>query len=64
MPQSERELEENLIKRLTGLGYEAVNINNSDELKANLKTQLEKHNQIQLSPEEFKKGRIQQMGEG
>ncbi len=55
MPQSEQELEENLIKRLTGLGYEAVNITNSDELKANLKSQLEKHNQIQLSPEEFKK---------
>ena len=34
MSQSERELEENLIKRLTGLGYEPVNINNSDELKA------------------------------
>lgn len=55
MPQSERELEENLIKRLTGLGYEPVNITNSEELKSNLKTQLEKHNQIQLSPEEFKK---------
>lgn len=55
MVQSEQQLEENLIKRLTGLGYEAVNITNSDQLKANLKSQLEKHNQIQLSPDEFKK---------
>jgi type I restriction enzyme R subunit len=55
MTQSEQELEENLIQRLTGLGYELVNITNSETLKANLKTQLEKHNQIKISAEEFKK---------
>lgn len=54
MTQSEQELEENLIKRLTGLGYEPVNIGNPEQLKANLKAQLEKHNQIKISPEEFK----------
>jgi type I restriction enzyme R subunit len=54
MIQSEAELEQNLIKRLTGLGYELINISNSEQLKTNLKTQLEKHNQIEISPEEFK----------
>jgi type I restriction enzyme, R subunit len=42
--QSEQELEQNLIQRLTELGYEPVKISNAAELKANLKTQLEKHN--------------------
>ncbi|MBS9389862.1 MAG: type I restriction endonuclease subunit R [Dolichospermum sp. WA123] len=54
MTQSELELEQNLIKRLTGLGYEPVNISNTEDLKANLKAQLEKHNHIQLSDTEFK----------
>jgi type I restriction enzyme, R subunit len=54
MTQSELELEQNLIQRLTGLGYEPVKITNAADLKANLKTQLEKHNQIQLSDIEFK----------
>ena len=54
MTQSEQELERDLIQRLKGLGYEPVQIRNSTELKTNLKTQLEKHNKIQLSPEEFK----------
>lgn len=55
MPQSEAELETKLIQRLTRLGYEAVTIKNSEELTENLKTQLEKHNQITLSADEFKK---------
>lgn len=55
MPQSEAELETKLIQRLTRLGYEAVTIKNSEELTGNLKTQLEKHNQITLSADEFKK---------
>lgn len=55
MTQSEQQLEENLIKRLTGLGYERVTINNSQQLKDNLKKQLEKHNNIQLSQGEFKR---------
>lgn len=54
MTQTEPELEQNLIKRLTGLGYEPVNISSATELKANLKTQLEKHNGIKLSDTEFK----------
>ena len=49
--QSEAQLEDNLIKRLTGLGYDRVTITNSDELKANLKTQLEKHNATALAGE-------------
>jgi type I restriction enzyme, R subunit len=53
MSQSEQELEQNLIDRLTRLGYEPVKISNAAELTANLKTQLEKHNHTQLSPEEF-----------
>lgn len=53
MTQSEQELEQNLVKRLTGLGYEPVNIKNSQDLRANLKTQLEKHNQIKISADEF-----------
>lgn len=53
--QSEAQLEEGLIQRLQGLGYERVEIRNSDELKANLKRQLEIHNEIQLSDSEFSK---------
>lgn len=54
MPQSEPQLERNLIDRLTGLGYEPVTISNPTEFTANLKTQLEKHNSIKLSDIEFK----------
>ncbi|HBT35428.1 MAG TPA: hypothetical protein DEB52_05140, partial [Hyphomonas sp.] len=42
--QSEAQLEEALIERLGGLGYERVTIRNTGELEANLKRQLEKHN--------------------
>ena len=55
MTESEAQLEQNLIQRLTGLGYEPVTIRNAAYLTANLKTQLEKHNNTQLSPEEFKR---------
>ena len=55
MTQSEQELEQNLITRLVAMGYEPVAIANADQLKANLKTQLEKHNQVTLSNEEFRK---------
>lgn len=55
MTQSEQELEQNLIQRLTGLGYEPVTIRNATEFTANLKVQLEKHNNIQLSSNEFKR---------
>jgi type I restriction enzyme R subunit len=55
MTQLEQELEQNLIDRLMGLGYEPITIRNAADLTANLKTQLEKHNKTQLSPEEFKR---------
>ncbi|MEH2296351.1 type I restriction endonuclease [Nostoc sp.] len=54
MTQTEGELEQKLIERLTGLGYEPVTLRNAEDLKANLKTQLEKHNGITLSNTEFK----------
>jgi type I restriction enzyme R subunit len=54
MTQSEAELEQQLIERLTTLGYEPVTIRNAEDLKANLKTQLERHNHIKLSDAEFK----------
>ena len=53
MTQTEQELEQNLIKRLTGLGYESVKIKDAEALKANFKTQLEKHNNTQFSDLEF-----------
>lgn len=53
--QSEQLLEDNLIKRLTGLGYDRVTIKDENDLYNNLKRQLEKHNEIQLSDAEFKK---------
>lgn len=53
MTQSEAQLEENLVTRLTGLGYERVTIKDSDALLANLKTQIQKHNDVILSDGEF-----------
>ncbi|MBL4682308.1 MAG: nucleotidyltransferase domain-containing protein, partial [Pseudomonadales bacterium] len=58
--QSEAQLEENLVQRLTGLGYERVTLTNADQLRANLKKQLEIHNELplnktQLSDHEFAK---------
>ncbi len=58
--QSEAQLEEALIQRLAGLGYDRVNISNADELRANLKKQLEIHNSQalnngQLTGQEFAK---------
>ena len=55
MIQSEAQLEEALVKRLTGLGYERVTISKSEDLLANLKAQLEKHNGISLSDAEFER---------
>lgn len=53
--QSEAQLEESLIRRLTGLGYDRVDIHDEAGLLANLKRQLEKHNQVSLSSPEFEK---------
>lgn len=41
--------------RLVGLGYEKVEIRDENDLVANLKTQLEKHNKVKLSDSAFAK---------
>lgn len=55
MTQSEQVLEDNLVKQLCTLGYDFVTIKNEDDLLANLKSQLEKHNKVKLSEKEFSK---------
>lgn len=47
-PQSEAALENGLIKTLIDNSYEYVSIRNEEELKANFKTQLERHNRKAL----------------
>lgn len=49
MTQSEAELEKNLVARLSALGYEWVVIRDSQELLANLRMQLFKHNEKALA---------------
>lgn len=51
--QSEYELEQDLMKQLVELGYSPVSIRNEADLLANLKMQLEKHNHITLTDDEF-----------
>lgn len=53
--QSEQILENNLIEQLGSLGHSIVSIADETQLLANLKTQLEKHNKICLSDNEFAK---------
>ena len=53
--QSEQILENQLVEQLNGLGYERLSIPNETALLANLKTQLEKHNNTEFSENEFKK---------
>ncbi|HOF19970.1 MAG TPA: type I restriction endonuclease subunit R [Bacteroidales bacterium] len=53
--QPELILEEQLIAKLQELGYVLVYIPNESELLANLKSQLEKHNNIIFSDKEFEK---------
>jgi len=53
--QSEQILENKLVEQLNGLGYERLSIPNEAALLANLKTQLEKHNNTMFSENEFKK---------
>jgi type I restriction enzyme R subunit len=53
--QSEQILEEQLIAQLQKLGYTFIPIADEKGLLANLKSQLEKHNQISLSDTEFDK---------
>ena len=51
--QSEQVLEENLIQQLKSLGYSFVILKDESALLANLKTQLEKHNNVKLSDTDF-----------
>ena len=52
--QPEQILENNLVTQLERLGYKRVVIRDENELLANLKNQLEKHNKVQLSDNDFK----------
>lgn len=53
--QSEQTLENNLITQLQDIKYERVTVSDEPELLANLKIQLEKHNKVSLSDNEFAK---------
>jgi len=53
--QPEQILEEQLVEQLQQLGYGLVLIKDEKELIANLKQQLEKHNNIAFSDKEFEK---------
>jgi type I restriction enzyme R subunit len=53
--EPEQILEDNLVKQLVALGYSFVPVKGEKALVANLKTQLEKHNNLKLSEKEFKK---------
>jgi type I restriction enzyme R subunit len=53
--QSEQILEEQLIVQLQKMGYQYIVINDEHELLANLKSQLEKHNNISFTATEFEK---------
>ena len=52
--QSEAQLEAALVKRLEGLGWEAVTIPDSAALAANLQAQLEAYNRLTFSADEFR----------
>ncbi|MGG6230953.1 type I restriction endonuclease subunit R [Tenacibaculum sp. SDUM215027] len=52
--QPEQLLENNLVSQLVKLGYEKVVIKDEADLLTNLKSQLEKHNKITLSDNDFK----------
>ena len=52
--ETEKQLENKLIAQLEILGFEKVRIDNEDALVANLKLQLENHNQVSLSGGEFR----------
>ena len=53
--ESEAILEDNLVKQLVSLEYKKVTIKDDTALEANLKTQLEKHNNFTMSDIEFKR---------
>lgn len=51
--QSEQALENNMIDQLVGMGYERVRVTDEAEMIANLRTQLELHNETTFSDQEF-----------
>jgi len=51
--QPEYELEQNLVKQLTGLGYSYTKIQDETDILLNLKEQLEKFNHTSFSDKEF-----------
>ena len=53
--QTELVLEEHLVGQLVKLGYGLVYLKDENDLIANLKTQLEKHNKIKFSDKEFER---------
>ncbi len=53
--QSEQVLEEKLVDQLQKLGYQYISVTDEKSLLANLKSQLEKHNNIAFSAPEFEK---------
>jgi len=53
--QPEQILEDNLVQQLKELGYEYIQIKDEAGLLENLKAQLEKHNNITLTQNEFEK---------
>ncbi len=53
--QSEQTLEDNLIAQLVGQGYGMVVLPDTAAALANLKVQIEKHNNVQLSDAEFRR---------
>ncbi len=53
--QSEQILEEKLVDQLQKLGYKFIKISDEQALLSNLKSQLEKHNNIYFSETEFEK---------
>jgi type I restriction enzyme R subunit len=52
--QPELTLENNLVTQLQQLGYKKVTINNETDLLQNLKSQLEVHNKVNLSDNDFR----------
>ena len=53
--QSEQALENEFIRMLTEQGYERLNINNADDLKVNLRKQLEILNDYEFTDNEWEK---------
>lgn len=51
--ESERTLEENLIKQLQADGYELISIPNVESLESNFRKQINKHNAIELNGREL-----------